>query len=263
MGNEKHEVTRSELSGAAHNAFQARDVRGGVHFHQVQPTAASPAGHEAPGTGLTIRLSRRSLPVLVAGVVLLLLLGGCLGAALTSSGDDADAADGHPTPGTTPASTPASPGEQTAPDTDTEDTDAGAPAGTSPVHHRDVDIPAGHAIQLRNDPLVPEATGDDPFPEGDFALYDLGIALTTDRQGNQMVLLDSTEQGSLDTCRTASRYTRHISRSDAPAGSQICLTTALGDVALVTVNGYAPADSPSQYVSVDLTVWYDAVPADQ
>ncbi|WP_326594829.1 hypothetical protein [Streptomyces sp. NBC_01803] len=40
------------------------------------------------------------------------------------------------------------------------------------------------------------------------------------------------------------------------------MTTATGDIAVVTVVDYAPGDSRSAYVTVDLTVWRGATQLD-
>lgn len=47
-------ATHSELSGAAENVVQARDVRGGVHFHQAEPPDAS--AYVSPGAPLPRQL---------------------------------------------------------------------------------------------------------------------------------------------------------------------------------------------------------------
>ncbi|MGW1166733.1 hypothetical protein [Streptomyces sp. NPDC001153] len=44
-------------------------------------------------------------------------------------------------------------------------------------------------------------------------------------------------------------------------GRQLCAITRDGIVALVTFEGQSPSTSASTYVTLDITLWRDAVPA--
>ena len=45
---------------------------------------------------------------------------------------------------------------------------------------------------------------------------------------------------------------------DLSKGRQICVTSGTGHLALLTYQGHAPEDSPSDYVTIDVTVWRNA-----
>ncbi|MGE7078491.1 hypothetical protein ACQKH1_09230 [Staphylococcus capitis] len=76
-----------------------------------------------------------------------------------------------------------------------------------------------------------------------------------------MVLLNNAEHGSLATCRRVTRYAENIHLSQLSKGSQICVHTVSGHIGLVTYRGAAGRSSPSDYITVDLTVWRNAEPA--
>ncbi|MFD5320415.1 hypothetical protein ACFWI8_26690, partial [Streptomyces sp. NPDC127098] len=157
--------------------------------------------------------------------------------------------------------------QETTPDeeeteTTPSETTSEPPAEPEPVTYEGVSIPDGHAISLYQDPPSPEQPELGPSYEGDlgyigasFTSYDRSLVTGDD---NTLALLRQDETGSLDTCRSVTRYTDGFLDDEAPPGSEICLTTATGDIALVTVVEYAPVDSSSQYVTVDLTVWRGA-----
>ncbi|MFD7512393.1 serine/threonine-protein kinase [Streptomyces sp. NPDC059853] len=137
-----------------------------------------------------------------------------------------------------------------------EDTEP--PADPEPQVFEGISIPDNHFIRVYDDPPKPEHTRIGVIYEGDFGFSDdlvNGPLMGTHQQDNTMVLLEAGETGSLETCRSVTRYTYSIPASLAPPGAEICLTTGSGDIALITVRDYAPADSPSVYMTVDVTVW--------
>ncbi|GHH83400.1 hypothetical protein [Streptomyces capitiformicae] len=76
--------------------------------------------------------------------------------------------------------------------------------------------------------------------------------------GNKLVLLNTTQQGSLDTCLNETRYALSVSLDQVSRGSQPCVHTARGHMGLVTIQGAASANDPSDYITVDITVWRNA-----
>ncbi|MGW0846479.1 hypothetical protein ACWD26_41410 [Streptomyces sp. NPDC002787] len=80
---------------------------------------------------------------------------------------------------------------------------------------------------------------------------------------DKIVLLNNAQQGSLKTCREETRYAESLSLSQLSEGTQFCVHTSSGHIALVTYQGSAPENDPSDYVSLDFTIWRNAEePAD-
>lgn len=49
-----------------------------------------------------------------------------------------------------------------------------------------------------------------------------------------------------------------MSLDQVSRGSQLCVHTATGHMGLVTIPGAATANDPSEYITVDITVWRNA-----
>ena len=131
-----------------------------------------------------------------------------------------------------------------------------APAAPKGAVYKNLDIPAGYTVTFADDPPHPEDL--DVNYEGDFG-YDsdlvLGNGVTTNSSKNTMALLESGEPGSLAGCRADTRYATRIETDKLSKGSRICVKTGSGHYGLVTVRGFSSKDEPSQFISVDLTVW--------
>ncbi|GKQ34225.1 serine/threonine-protein kinase [Streptomyces sp. A012304] len=122
-----------------------------------------------------------------------------------------------------------------------------------PVSYRGINIPDGYYVQFADSPPRPK---DD---EGNFYSSDLSHYDDELRSGNdRIVLLNNAQQGSLKTCREETRYAESVSLSQLSKGSQFCVHTGSGHIALVTYRGSAPESDPSDYVSLDLTIWRNA-----
>ncbi|MFD6231385.1 protein kinase [Streptomyces sp. NPDC060232] len=121
----------------------------------------------------------------------------------------------------------------------------------TPADYKSVDLTAGYHLTLGEEPLRPQK-GED----GGYELsYDTGGYLDTESQGGSMVLLDPGQEGSLATCRAETRFTENVYVNKLGPGRQICVTTGTGHLALVTVRGMSSEDSPSTYLTLDMTVW--------
>ncbi|MGI5230897.1 serine/threonine protein kinase [Actinoallomurus sp. CA-142502] len=131
-----------------------------------------------------------------------------------------------------------------------------APAAPKGAVYRNLNIPAGYSVTFADDPPRPEQA--DVHYEGDFG-YLSGMTeapnVATNLTKNTMALLEAGEPGTLAGCRADTRYTTSIERDKLGKGSRICVKTGSGHYGLVTVHGFSPEKSPSQFVSVDLTVW--------
>ncbi|RKN40365.1 serine/threonine-protein kinase [Streptomyces hoynatensis] len=225
------------------------------------PTAATPPPAARPRRG--------RLALIVACGVLVGLLGGLLGASLLNGDDKDENAGGTADAGGSTETTQdgqigegedeSASGESAPPPDASEETEE-PPADPTPVDYEGIDIPENRTLRLSDDPPTPVTTESGVLYEGDFGfnsdLFD-GYQLATSGDST-LVLLRPDEEGTLDTCRSVTRYTSVIDQESAPAGSRICLRTQAGDVALVTVTGYAPEDSPSYYLSIDLRIWRGA-----
>jgi hypothetical protein len=128
-----------------------------------------------------------------------------------------------------------------------------------PETYKKVKLPDGYYLKLSDQPLMPhESNYDDLYLMcGGTADCDFG------HYNTKLVLLDQGEQGSLDACKQDTRYLpQTISVSRLSKGRQFCAITQDGLVALVTFQGQSPSTSASQYVTLDITIWRDAVPAE-
>jgi serine/threonine protein kinase len=131
-----------------------------------------------------------------------------------------------------------------------------APAAPKGAVYKNLSIPIGYTVTFADEPPRPEDL--DVNYEGDFGYSsDLvnGDAVATNQTKNTMALLEAGEPGSLAGCRANTRYTTSIAKDKLGKGSRICVKTGSGHYGLVSVHGFASKESPSQFISVDLTVW--------
>ncbi|MEU9101021.1 serine/threonine-protein kinase [Streptomyces sp. NPDC048361] len=216
----------------------------GYPHHTVgQPSAGFPP--QAPR-------KRNRAGLIVAGVAAAALIGAgaYMVGQFAGSGSD-DAKDGAKNSASQPGGTASGKGTGTG--------KSKAPAAPKASVYNDISIPEGYSVMFADEPLRPQHL--DPYYEGDFGYAEdmvNGDALATNQAKNTMALLDASEPGSLDGCRANTRYTTSIGKDKVGKGSRICVKTGSGHYGLVTVRGFASKDAPSQYVSVDLTVWRNA-----
>ncbi|WEV24736.1 protein kinase [Streptomyces sp. 71268] len=148
--------------------------------------------------------------------------------------------------GAEPTGVPSGPGSQ-------------LPGGISPkgVDYDDVSLPDGYHLTLATDPLRPD---DSPATAADFgyrnpAAPGSGGGSVRAGDGGKLVLLRADEYGSATSCRDTTRFTAEIGLGQLAPGSRVCVLAASGDLALVTYQGAAPQGDPSDYISLDVTVW--------
>ncbi|KPC63856.1 serine/threonine-protein kinase [Streptomyces chattanoogensis] len=153
-------------------------------------------------------------------------------------------------------------GSTASPGTDGGGSGSDAPVkDPEPVDSKDFDLSDDYHLTFSDDPLKAKSSddGDVDFVYNDNEFTDDTVSTST----GKMVLLDSGEQGSLDVCRSETRFTTTISSKRLTKGSQICLTTKYGALALITYKGSAPGTSPSRYITIDVRVWRNAVEPEQ
>ncbi|WP_255954863.1 serine/threonine-protein kinase [Streptomyces odontomachi] len=136
-------------------------------------------------------------------------------------------------------------------------TPGGSKPDPKPAVYDGINLTAGYHLTLGDDPVRPQNGADDT---DDLSYHKVGY-VSVGYEGGSMVLLDPAEEGSLDTCRTDTRFTQTIEVSKLSKGRQICVTTDTGHLALVTIKGKSAEDSPSEYITLDLTVWRNAAPS--
>ncbi|WP_327411987.1 serine/threonine-protein kinase [Streptomyces sp. NBC_01233] len=135
------------------------------------------------------------------------------------------------------------------------DAKPGAKADPTPTEHKGINLTAGYHLTLGDDDVRPQQ-GED----GGYELsYDTGAYLDAETSDGNMVLLDPGQEGSLATCRAETRFAKNIYLNKISKGRQICVTTGTGHMGLVTVQGFSPEGSPSKYLTLDVTVWRNAI----
>ncbi|MFF1477233.1 protein kinase [Streptomyces sp. NPDC058301] len=224
---------------------------GAPHGHLGQP---------APGAVPPQPSRKRNRAALVvAGAVAAVLIG--VGAYLVgqlagSDSEDGKGGDRNNSKGSAPSQSGGSPSPSAS---GAGSGSAKAPATPKEAVYNNISIPIGYSLSFADEPPQPQKL--DVFYEGDFGYAaDMvnGDALATNQSKNTMALLDSGEPGTLAGCRANTRYTTSITKDKLGKGSRICVKTGSGHYGLVTVRGFAPKESPSQFVGVDLTVWRNA-----
>ncbi len=126
-------------------------------------------------------------------------------------------------------------------------------AAPKPDTFKSLHLPDGYHYEFADNPLTPKYNNyDDFYYMCDFMGCGFGSYDT------QLVLLDRTEKGSLDTCRNETRFATEIKLEQVDKGSQICAITSAGTIALLTYHGTSPESDPSRYVTLDATIWRNA-----
>ncbi|MFF2523362.1 serine/threonine-protein kinase [Streptomyces liangshanensis] len=132
----------------------------------------------------------------------------------------------------------------------------GKPSDTAPapdpkaVSYKSVNLASYFKLSLSDDPVRPKESGDGE-------LTNVGGGLMTN--GAQLVLLKGSQPGTLETCRTDTRYTTYVEQEKLSRDSRLCLLTDAGDVALIKLVGFPDESDASSYLSMDLTVWRHAM----
>ncbi|MGW1122555.1 serine/threonine-protein kinase [Streptomyces tanashiensis] len=123
--------------------------------------------------------------------------------------------------------------------------------------YKDINLTAGYHLTLGDNDVRPQDGEDNNYELS----YDTGGYLDAESSGGNLVLLDPGQEGSLEACRAETRFTQNIYVNKLSPGRQVCVTTGTGHLGLVTVKAFSPEDSPSTYLTLDLTVWRNAAPS--
>ncbi|MGJ5828406.1 protein kinase domain-containing protein [Streptomyces ossamyceticus] len=222
----------------------------GMAYHPQPGPHTVPTGHPAPypqpphtwhpqphPRPLPVKPRRSAgswIGIGVAVVFGLFWLGSCA-SVLKSIGDSGDNASGSSGGGSSPASSKPLPNPK-------------------PVTYKGINIPHNYYVEFADSPPKPQDDESGSIYYSDLYYYDGEV-----RSGNdKIVLLNNAQRGSLKTCREETRFAESVSLSQLSKGTQLCVHTDSGHIALVTYQGKAPESDPSDYVSVDLTIWRNA-----
>ncbi|UUU38634.1 serine/threonine-protein kinase [Streptomyces sp. NBC_00162] len=132
-----------------------------------------------------------------------------------------------------------------------------------PVEYKGIDLTENYFVMLADNPPRPTGKEGAAFGSKGDVYYQPRVLNVVDRDeiatGNgKLVLLNSGQQGSLDTCRSETRYSKSIRLDQLGDGSQLCVLSDAGHIAVATYRGRSGGNDPSKYITLDLTVWRNA-----
>ncbi len=210
--------------------------------HTPPPVTYHPAGPP------TRRKSKRTGLIVAASVVGTLVVLGVIGSLLSDGGGKDDKGANTPAGSSSPA-----------------DGDGGPGAGQQrkdpkPVSYTGVDLPDGYQLMLADNPPRPVESEDAAYGGGDlyFSVVNFLDEASIGTDNGKLVLLNNAQKGSLETCRTETRYTEKIDLTQLTQGSQMCVLSDAGHVAVATYRGKSSENDPGSYVTVDLQIWRNA-----
>ncbi|MCX5140512.1 serine/threonine-protein kinase [Streptomyces sp. NBC_00338] len=216
-------------------------------------------GHRPPqGPGPTPQPAKgrggRIAAIVIAAALVLGIAGG--GTAYFLLKDDGKKSQSNESPkdNSTPKDGGSSPGADDESTDTATDPKPSAKADPKPADYPGINLTAGYHLTLGDEDVRPQDGEDSGYELS----YDTGGYLDAEAEGGRLVLLDPGQEGSLETCRSDTRFTSNIYVDKLSKGRQVCITTGTGHLALLTYQGHSPEDSPSDYMTIDLTVWRNA-----
>ncbi|MGW6577804.1 protein kinase domain-containing protein [Streptomyces globisporus] len=222
-----------------------------------QPSGFQQPGFQQPGwgsSGFQPAAPRRKRPGLVVGASIFgaLVVLGVIGSLLPDDPDTSGKGDRA----TSSSAGAGSSGSGSA------DKARDKPADPRPVSYQGIDVTANYALKLADHPPRPvedEGSGVS-YGKGDFYFYrdDLFGDERVGSANGKLVVLKNSQKGSLEVCRQETRFTEKIELEQLTSGSQICVLSKAGHIAVVTYRGKSGPDDPSTYITIDLTVWRNA-----
>ncbi|MFF4852971.1 serine/threonine-protein kinase [Streptomyces sp. NPDC001194] len=138
----------------------------------------------------------------------------------------------------------------------------GKRADPTPASYKGVNLTANYQLMLADNPPRPGTGGNAGvlYNHGDLYFY-LDTLFGDTKVGTdngKLVVLNNTQKGSLETCRAETRYTEKVGLDQLTDGSEICVLSDAGHIAVATYRGRSGANDPSTYITLDLTVWRNA-----
>lgn len=213
-----------------------------------------PTGHTPYAPPQQPRKKRTGL-IVAASVVGAIVVLAVIGALLPK---DSDKDDASKSPGTSTG--------RKAGDDGGKDAAENPPAGTEeeqrpdpkPVSYEGIDVTQNYAVMLADDPPRPQE-GDVLYDGHDLYYYVDTLFSDTwiGSDNGKFVLLNNAQEGSLETCRTETRFTEKIMLDQISVGSQFCVLSDAGHIAVATYRGKGESGDAT-YVTFDLTIWRNA-----
>ncbi|MGP3970847.1 protein kinase domain-containing protein [Streptomyces sp. 6N223] len=215
--------------------------------------ATQPTGHTRRRRPSATR--RRGVVMAGAAAVAALAVGAGV-VLLSGDGGEDGAGEAASSPGSGDASAE-SPRRSESPPGGTEPEAPTLPDAPDAAEYPGLAIPAGYHLYLGEDPVEPRASGAWNMAQIDFRYFTgEDPALLRTAEGNTLVLLEAGEEGSFAACAADdAQAVASVSMDRVEEGSQVCVRTAAGHVALITVTGLPGAEDT---LTVDATVWRDA-----
>ncbi|GGU02625.1 serine/threonine protein kinase [Streptomyces violascens] len=136
------------------------------------------------------------------------------------------------------------------------------PADPTPASYQGINLTANYQLMLADNPPRPGTGGSAgvSYNHGDLYFYmDTLFGDTKIGTDNgKLVVLNNSEKGSLETCRAETRYTDKIGLDQLTDGSEICVLSDAGHIAVATYRGKSGTNDPSKYITLDLKIWRNA-----
>ncbi|WP_329150106.1 protein kinase [Streptomyces niveus] len=208
----------------------------------------------APYTGPQQPKKKRTGLIVAASVVGAIVVLGVIGSLLPDGSGKDDESKSPSGGGSSASSTGGGSG-----DGEASGTDAGKKRpDPKPASYQGIDVTENYLVMLAGDPPRPEE-GDPIYGGGDLSYYVDSMFGDTwiGTDNGKFILLNNSQKGSLETCRTETRYTEKITLDQLSAGTEFCVLSDAGHIAVATYKGKGGAKE-STYVTFDLTVWRNA-----
>ncbi|MFI6693913.1 serine/threonine protein kinase [Streptomyces sp. NPDC050433] len=224
--------------------------------HQTRPIGYHPAPPvvHAPYVPPRQPKSKRTGLIVAASVVGAIVVLGVIGSLLPDGSSNDDASN---SPGGSGSS--ASSGSSGSSGSNNSDSGEGNKRpDPKPATYKGIDVSENYVVMLADNPPKPKQ-GDDLYGGRDLYYYS-DQTFTDDHiasDNGKFVLLNNSQKGSLETCRTETRYTEKITLDQVSDGSQFCVLSDAGHIAVATYRGQAETGD-STYLTFDLTIWRNA-----
>lgn len=234
---------------------------GGAHVPPPQPAPGGPhlpptpppvtGGPQSPwGPPPAPKRGRRGL--VVAGAVVAAIVGLAIVNSLLPKDSDQD-----PSKGTSQSPAPGSSGGASG------SASGGQRPDPKPVSYKGIDVTENYFLMLADNPPRPKGGQDPAFASKGDLYFQPRVTNVVEsdeigRRNGKLVLLNNAQKGSLATCRSETRYSETITLDQLGDGSQICVLSDAGHIAVATYRGVSGGSDPSRYITLDLTVWRNA-----
>ncbi|MFF0449820.1 protein kinase [Streptomyces sp. NPDC004609] len=122
-----------------------------------------------------------------------------------------------------------------------------------PSSYTGLNVVDGYHLTFGDDPLKPLDDNSNSDVSYDWSLGRLDV------ENGRLILLRNGQKPDLATCRGETRYAQNLELDVLSKGSKFCVLTDSGHVGVVTYQGKSPDSDPSKFVTLDVTVWLNAV----